>query len=219
MARNKYPEETVNRILEVSLKLFMEKGYEHTSIQNIIDELGGLTKGAIYHHFKSKEDILLAVAEDIYKETDIRLSAIRDDKRLNGLQRLQKMFHSSLESPSQYEMFSVAPNLLKNPQILAIQLQGIIDETVPFYILPVIEQGIADGSIQTDYPKELSEVLMLLTNMWLNPMIFAVSSTEMLNKCRFFQKILLSLGLDLIDDRMLELFDQYTKLYEEKKNK
>ena len=47
LARNKHPEETVNRILDVAYRLFMEKGYEYTSIQNIIDNLGGLSKGAI----------------------------------------------------------------------------------------------------------------------------------------------------------------------------
>ena len=45
MARNKHPEETVEKILAVSAKLFMEKGYEHTTLQDIIDNLGGLTKG------------------------------------------------------------------------------------------------------------------------------------------------------------------------------
>lgn len=50
MSRNKYPEETVNLILDVSQRLFIEKGYDNTTIQDIIDELGGLTKGAIYHH-------------------------------------------------------------------------------------------------------------------------------------------------------------------------
>ncbi|MEI3015026.1 MAG: TetR/AcrR family transcriptional regulator [Ruthenibacterium lactatiformans] len=44
MARNKYPEETVARILDVSLKLFLEKGYENTTIQDIIDALGNLSK-------------------------------------------------------------------------------------------------------------------------------------------------------------------------------
>lgn len=63
MSRNKYPEETVNLILDVSQRLFIEKGYDNTTIQDIIDELGGLTKGAIYHHFSSKQDILDAVIE------------------------------------------------------------------------------------------------------------------------------------------------------------
>ena len=61
MARNKYPEVTVERILDVSQRLFLEKGYDNTTIQDIVDELGGLSKGAIYHHFKSKEEIMDAV--------------------------------------------------------------------------------------------------------------------------------------------------------------
>ena len=70
MARNKHPEETVNLILDVAFRLFMEKGYEHTSIQNIIDNLGGLTKGAIYHHFKSKEDILVALTNRMAEDSN-----------------------------------------------------------------------------------------------------------------------------------------------------
>lgn len=66
MSRNKYPEETVNLILDVSQRLFIEKGYDNTTIQDIIDELGGLTKGAIYHHFNSKQDILDAVIERLF---------------------------------------------------------------------------------------------------------------------------------------------------------
>ena len=64
MSRNKYPEETVNLILDVSQRLFIEKGYDNTTIQDIIDELGGLTKGAIYHHFSSKQDMLAAALTD-----------------------------------------------------------------------------------------------------------------------------------------------------------
>lgn len=68
MSRNKYPEETVNLILDVSQRLFIEKGYDNTTIQDIIDELGGLTKGAIYHHFNSKQDILDAVIERLLQK-------------------------------------------------------------------------------------------------------------------------------------------------------
>ena len=55
LPRNKYPEETVQKILDASLKLFLEKGYEKTTVLDIISEMGGLTRGAFYHHFKSKE--------------------------------------------------------------------------------------------------------------------------------------------------------------------
>ena len=56
MGRNKYPEETIRKILDTAERLFIEKGYDHASLQEIIDETG-LSKGAIYHHFTSKEDI------------------------------------------------------------------------------------------------------------------------------------------------------------------
>ena len=44
MPRNKYPEETVQKILDASLKLFLEKGYEETTVLDIISEMGGLTR-------------------------------------------------------------------------------------------------------------------------------------------------------------------------------
>ena len=55
------PEVTVEKILDAAQRLFLEKGYENTTIQDIVGELGGLTKGAVYHHFKSKEEIMDAV--------------------------------------------------------------------------------------------------------------------------------------------------------------
>ena len=70
MARNKYPEITEKRILDAALKLFMEKGYEQTTIQDIVNELGDLSKGAVYHHFKSKEDIVDAVTTRVSMESN-----------------------------------------------------------------------------------------------------------------------------------------------------
>ena len=58
MARGKNPEETRRKILAVSKQLFLEKGYDNTSIQDIVNGLDGMTKGAIYQHFKSKFEIL-----------------------------------------------------------------------------------------------------------------------------------------------------------------
>ena len=47
MARNKYPEITVEKILDAAQRLVMAKCYVNTTIQDIVDELGGLTKGAV----------------------------------------------------------------------------------------------------------------------------------------------------------------------------
>ena len=62
----------------------MEKGYEHTTLQDIIDNLGGLTKGAIYHHFKGKEEILLAIANRMGEQTEAWMRTVRDDPGLTG---------------------------------------------------------------------------------------------------------------------------------------
>lgn len=62
MARNKHPEETVKKILDVSMKLFLEKGYDHTTLSDII-QVSGLSKGAIYHHFASKAEILIRICD------------------------------------------------------------------------------------------------------------------------------------------------------------
>lgn len=212
MARNKYPEETINQILTVALNLFIQKGYEQTSIQDIINELGGLTKGAIYHHFKSKEEILQAVTGHMFKGVDEMLSSIRDDNGLNGLEKLRKISRVSLDNPAQNEMASAAPNLLRNPKLLAAQIENIIEKAVPIYIQPIIEQGMRDGSIRTDYPRELSEVLMILTNVWLNPGVIQASPEMMLRKVRLFDEILKGLGLDLFDEQMFQRYEELFRL-------
>ena len=118
MARNKHPEETVNLILDVAFRLFMEKGYEHTSIQDIINHLGGLSKGAIYHHFKSKEDILIAVTDRMTAESNQMLTVIRDRSDLSGREKLKTIFKESILRPVQNDIFTVAPDFHNNPKLL-----------------------------------------------------------------------------------------------------
>lgn len=200
MARNKYPEETVNHILAESLRLFLEKGYEHTTIQDILNNLGGLSKGAIYHHFKSKEEILMAVVNRLMDSTRDTMSRIRDDRSLTGRQKLIEMFRLSMTNPNQVKVFETTPDLLKNPQLLVAQFEQIIGESIPVYLKPVIREGMADGTIRTEYPQELAEIIMVMTNLWLNPMVFAMTEEKILSKYRLFNAMLHGIGLDFLDE-------------------
>ena len=200
MARNKHPEETIQLILDVAFRLFMEQGYEHTSIQDIIDHLGGLSKGAIYHHFKSKEDILIAVTDRMTAESNQMLASIRDRMDLCGKDKLKMIFKESIRRPVQNDIFTVAPDFHNNPKLLFGLLHETIEEVAPEYILPIIRQGISDGSIQTE-----------------NPMIFDSSEEESYRKFMVFGQMLRGFGLDIVDQEILERLRELTAIYQKNK--
>lgn len=215
MARNKHPEETVELILDVAFRLFMEKGYEHTSIQDIISGLGGLSKGAIYHHFRSKDDILMAVTDRMTAQSNQMLAAIRDRSDLNGREKLKRIFKESISRPVQNDIFTVAPNFHDNPKLLFSLLHDTIDEVAPNYILPIIRQGISDGTIEAEYPEQLAELILLAANVWMNPMIFDSSVEESCRKFMVFARMLQGFGLDILDDGILERLRELTAIYQE----
>ena len=217
MARNRHPEETVNLILGVAFRLFMEKGYEHTSIQDIINNLGGLSKGAIYHHFKSKEDILVAVIDRMTAESNEMLADIRDSSGLSGEEKLKKIFRESISRSVQNDIFTVAPDFHDNPKLLFSLLHDTIDNAAPNYILPIIRQGISDGSIKTDYPEQLAELILLAANAWLNPMIFDSTEEEPRRKFMVFRQMLQGFGLDIVDNEMLERVGELASIFQKNK--
>ncbi|MCI8749414.1 MAG: TetR/AcrR family transcriptional regulator [Lachnospiraceae bacterium] len=217
MARNKHPEETVNLILDTAFRLFMEKGYEYTSVQDIINNLGGLSKGAIYHHFKSKEDILYAVTDRMTSESNKILAGIRDASSLNGKDKLKTIFKMSLNRPVMDDIFTVAPNFNNNSKLLFNILNETIYKAAPDYILPIIKQGISDGSIKTEYPEQLAELIILVANVWMNPMIFDNTKEEIYCKCMVFRQMMDGFGLDIIDDEILDRITRLADIYEERK--
>ena len=217
MARNKHPEETVRLILDVAYRLFMEKGYEHTSIQDIIDHLGGLSKGAIYHHFKSKEDILVAVSDKMTEESNKMLEDIRDRTDLNGKNKLKMIFKKSILRPVQDDIFTVAPNLKKSPRLLFSIFSETMNEAAPKYILPIIEQGVADGTIQTDYPAELAQLIILVANIWTNPMVFDDAPDVSYRKFMVYRQMMQGFGLDIVDDEMMSRIQELAVVYQKNK--
>jgi AcrR family transcriptional regulator len=72
--------DTRERIQAVALELFAEHGYEKTSLREIAERLG-VTKAALYYHFKSKEDIVRSFTEDYARELDALIAWGREQPR------------------------------------------------------------------------------------------------------------------------------------------
>lgn len=88
--RDKQKEETIADILRVSKELFHEKGYEKTTISNIAKKCG-LSKGALYHHFKSKQDVLKEICHQHYKNLEAKFLPIAEDKAASFYEKIYRI--------------------------------------------------------------------------------------------------------------------------------
>lgn len=199
MSRNKHPEVTVEKILEVSQQLFLEKGYDHTTIQDIVHELGGLSKGAIYHHFKSKVEIMDALGDKMFSNNN-PFEAVKKRTDLNGLQKMKLVILLNQSDEAQVELTKQAIPLLKNPHVLSRMIDANRRILCPLW-LELIEEGQRDGSIQTEYAKELSELLVLL-DIWMIPSIFPANMEETQRRFQFISEMFQKMGVPLYDEEI-----------------
>lgn len=188
-------ERTKETILEVAANLFLTKGYEQTRISDIIGGLDGLTKGAIYHYFKSKEDIFEAVVKEIGLQNKITFDKIKFSKDITGSEKITQLVSLSLANGNMETITTISPKLLDNPKLLSSFLEQMQEITIPEYIYPIITEGIQDGSIRTDNPQQLAELIAVLLNIWLNPLIFENSKTTVVSKINMLNKCLESFNI------------------------
>ena len=207
MSRNKYPEETVERILDTAQRLFLEKGYEQTTIQDIIDNLGGLTRGAIYHHFKSKEEIIDAVSDRMFFANN-PFEAVRDRKDLNGLQKLREAIRLNQSDRERTNLTVQSIPISKNPRLLMEMINSNRKILTPYY-QELLEEGNRDGSIHTEYAKEIAELMPLLTSLWMLPSVFPGAKEDMRHKFLFIGEMLDKMGVPLFDQEILQIVDEF----------
>ncbi len=210
MARNKHPEQTVQLILDTASRLFFQKGYDRTTLQDIIDATK-LSKGAIYHHFASKEAILITVVDLIGNFNSSVLAEIRDKKGLTGAEKLRELFRTSMRLSFQGKILHMLPFLIENPKFMALQMQSILGEAAPDYILPILREGIADGSIHTDHPEQLSEVLLILSDLWLHPILRPSTPEQVRARCAFFNQFTRQYGFELLDEDIVDAMVEFCR--------
>ena len=205
MARNRNPHETRKKILEVSKDLFLKKGFDNTSIQDIINGLGGLTKGVIYHHFESKQEILQSIIRENNQE--ILNYNWRGD---TGLEKIQNSLMDAFSNFEQQRLVYSASIKLRSPRLLGEQYLSLFYDFLP-EIRERVYEGVKDKSIKTEYPEELADLIVLTLNIWIGFQISVYSVEELKRKMKFIKLSFDGLGVQLISDEMMgvifQLFD------------
>lgn len=198
MARpvKKTPEQWKQEILDAAQQLFSSRGYEETSVSDIMDMAGG-AKGMFYRWFQSKEEVMYALGNRMFFENN-PFEAVKDREDLNGLEKIRLLLAINQPDENRNRMNMQAVPILKDPHILAAAVGENRRVLTPLW-LELLEEGKRDGSIRTEYAKELSELLPLI-NFWLLPSVFPATEEELRHKYRFVTEVLAYMGLPLFDE-------------------
>lgn len=211
MSRNKYPEQTLEKILDTSARLFTEKGYEQTSIQNILDALG-LSKGGLYHHFNSKEEILEAVLKRRADYIAGMLNLMIENTHAPNAREKLKLILLGLGADAETRSLDhVMASQFNNPYFIVNGIQTNVNQDAKI-IGRLIEEGLQDGSLHVIQPEMCAEIFLLLMNLWANPILFGRNFAATKERLKYLQLLMSQLGLDILDDELIDtLLNRYEK--------
>ena len=158
MARsNKNHDVTRETLIKIALDLFLEYGYENTTVTQIM-RAANLSKGGMYHYFSSKEEILDAVIQfgltQELERTRAVVAALPVEKRLIAFAQSADVgdFAGKLLSYSSQHQDSIVAYKVREYNIHLV---------IPL-LTEILEQGIAAGIYNVTYPKEVAEFCSLL---------------------------------------------------------
>lgn len=209
MTRKNNPKQAIENIITISAKLFAEKGYDKTSMQDIADAVG-MSKGGIFHHFSSKEDIFNAVMERQFEQITETVKKWLDEmhgltakEKLRGLIRRNLMDEKIIK-----ESGNMISSAAESPQIILAFTQDNVKKLAPI-IADVIREGIEDRSISTAFPNECAEILLLLLNFWCDTDIFQGDFSTLQKRFRFLQHLMRQLGVDILEDEIINSISDF----------
>ena len=202
MARTINPQKTIHTILFVSEKLFLEKGYERTTTQEIVNETG-LSKGTIFHHFKSKEDILAAVLDKHTAETARDMySWLSEMETLTAKEKIVHLFNRFYDDAERTPLSKMAL-MSRSPRLIMEDLRSWAEKIAPI-ITEIIKEGNQDGSIRTDFPEECAQLFNLLFCLWCDPVTLPCDAERLHKRLLFIQHTMQLLGVDIASDAFIE---------------
>lgn len=157
-------------IMETALKMFMEKGYQKTTTNDILKALN-LSRGGLYHHFESKEAILDSAIKELFLSEITRIETMIDDDSITTLEKLKYLIET--EAPAQPMLEEIKNIVLTrdNPTLVMHLLKIKLEVVTPLF-KKIIEQGIREGIFDCKYPEEVSKISVILnTLLFTNTMI------------------------------------------------
>ena len=153
-------------LIDCAQRLFLTRGYERTTINDVI-AAATLSKGAFYHHFRSKEDMLEAIAERFARESAAFARDLRADPALNALQQLNLLLSLGRDWKREHiaELRAMFTTLLY-PQnaVLYHRIVDAVSAVLAPALAQIIEQGEAEGVFDAGDPRLAAEILLGLSN-------------------------------------------------------
>ncbi len=154
----KEAEERKNEILDEAAALFAKKGYDGTSIGDILEKVG-VARGTLYYHFRSKEEILDALVERISNSIIANAKKAAGNKEHSVVDRIVETV-SCLKPQSEIgdeilEQVHKPQNALMHQKMELIMIKGAIP-----VIAELIAEGVEEKTFNTKYPLNVAELLI-----------------------------------------------------------
>lgn len=175
-----------NEILDAAEILFLEKGYDNTSVTDIMNAVC-IAKGTLYYHFKSKEDIMNALIKR--QTTDILLTAkkIAADKSIPVKERIVHTILALHVDTKQREGKKLMEQLHKPQNTLMHQkTKKIVLQSVPPIMADIVKDGVIQGIFETRYPLECMEMALCYLDVMLDDNVFELTEAQRLDKIQTF---------------------------------
>lgn len=153
------PEARRRQLLEIAQGLFLRKGYDRTSVSEIV-KAAGLSQGAFYYYFDSKMEILNALVDQILGEDlQRRLDELVEREDVDAVGKIAQL---TSQLTNQAYRSSEFVGFLHEERNAHLHLK-IEQKKAPLLIPPltrIIEQGVAEGVFNTPYPTEAAAALL-----------------------------------------------------------
>jgi len=153
-----------NEILDVAQRLIATKGYEQMTIADILGELH-ISKGAFYHYFDSKAELLEALIGKMRDEAIHVLGPILDDPGLNALQKIQRWFDASAQWKTARKDYLLSLLQVWYHDDNAVVRQKLRTDSLAWIspsLTRVIHQGMREGTFATLFPDHIAHVVFSL---------------------------------------------------------